>query len=143
MGLPLDVFCRRAIHGLRVIITENLMNFECLPEATNTLAIGGQGIAAELLHKVPWLADCDVYYWGDIDEHGFQILSRLRNVMMEVATLEKYRHLTGAGEKAGKPPSNLTPEEQKTYDIVVRENLRLEQEKIPQAVLGDFITFKH
>jgi hypothetical protein len=135
---------------LRIIITENLMNFECLPEAANTLAIWGQGNAAELLHKVPWLAGCDVYYWGDIDEHGFQILSRLRSkfpsirsVMMEVATFEKYRHLTGAGEKAGKPPGNLTAEEQKAYDVVARENLRLEQEKIPQPVLGDFITFKH
>ena len=150
MGLPLEVFSRLPIHGLHVIITENLMNFECLPEAANTLAIWGQGNAAELLHKVPWLADCDVYYWGDIDEHGFQILSRLRSkfpsirsVMMEVDTFEKYRHLTGAGEKAGKPPSNLTTEEQKAYDIVAREKLRLEQEKIPQPVLGDFITFKH
>jgi hypothetical protein len=99
---------------------------------------------------VPWLADCDVYYWGDIDEQGFQILSRLRSkfpsirsVMMEVDTFEKYRHLTGAGEKAGKPPSNLTTEKQQAYDIVARENLRLEQEKIPQPALENFITFKH
>jgi hypothetical protein len=73
----------------------------------------------------------------------FSAISRLRSkfpgirsVMMAVATLEKYRHLTGAGEKAGKPPGNLTAEEQKAYDVVARENLRLEQEKIPQLVLG-------
>jgi hypothetical protein len=62
---------------------------------------------------------------------------------MSQCALEKYRHLTGAGEKAGKLPSNLTAEEQKAYDIVARENLRLEQEKIPQPALEDFITFKH
>ena len=149
LGLPLAVFCCLPIHGLRVIITENLMNFECLPDATNTLAIWGQGNAAELLHKVPWLAECDVYYWGDIDEHGFQILSRLRSkfpgirsLMMDITTLEKYRHLTGDGEKAGKTPVNPTTEEQQAYDAVAKENLRLEQEKIPQPALGDFITLK-
>jgi len=140
MGLPLSVFCQLPVHGIRVVITENLMNFECLPDSPNTLAIWGQGNAAELLHKVPWLADCDVYYWGDIDEHGFHILGRLRSkfpsirsLMMDVATLENFRRLMGLGEKAGKAPINLTDGERSAYEVVARETLRLEQEKIPQA----------
>lgn len=140
MGLPLGIFCRLSARGLRVIITENLMNFECLPDSPNTLAIWGQGNAAELLHEVQWLSECELYYWGDIDEHGFQILGRLRgkfpsvrSLMMDSVTLKTFRKFTATGEKAGKAPINLTDDERQAYDVVERESLRLEQEKIPQT----------
>ena len=98
MGLPLGIFCQLPARSIRVIITENLMNFECLPDIANALGIWGQGNAAELLHAVQWLTGCDVYYWGDIDEHGFHILARLRSkfpgirsLMMDFAALENFR----------------------------------------------------
>jgi hypothetical protein len=145
MGLPLQIFCQMPIQGLRVIVTENLMNFECLPNASNTLAIWGQGDAAELLRNVHWLGNCDVYYWGDIDEHGFHILGRLRrkfpsirSLMMDIATVEEFRNLIGAGVKAGKAPINLTDEEREAYNKVERDNLRLEQEKISPSVIRRF-----
>jgi hypothetical protein len=138
MALPLQLFCHLNASGLDIIITENLMNLECLPPIRGGLAIWGQGNAAELLHKVPWLGDCQIRYWGDIDEHGFHILARLRSCfpgvrsfMMDLATLERFRHWAGTGEKAGKFPSNLTPDEAAAFSLVEKENLRLEQEKIP------------
>jgi hypothetical protein len=146
MGLPLSVFCSLKVEGVRVIITENLMNFECLPGIPNGLAIWGQGNAAELLHAVPWLSGCAVHYWGDIDEHGFHILARLRSkfpsirsIMMDLGTLENFRNLTGPGERAGKTPINLTDEERLAYETVVRDELRLEQEKIPQSYSDNLI----
>jgi len=139
MGLPLGTFGSLPIADLVVIITENLMNFECLPPVSKGMAIFGQGNAAELLRKVGWLAHCKIYYWGDIDEHGFHILARLRkcfanvqSLNMDVSTLEKFRSLVGKGEKAGKEPTNLTAAEGDAFRMVERENLRLEQEKIPQ-----------
>jgi hypothetical protein len=141
MGLPLPVFCQLPATGLQVIITENLMNFECLPEIPNSLAVWGQGNAAELLLQVKWLANCHVYYWGDIDEHGFHILARLRSkfpsirsLMMDPTTLQQCKDATGLGEKAGKAPVNLTIAEHQAYEAVASQNLRLEQEKIPQAI---------
>lgn len=138
MALPLCLFRAINARGLNIIITENLMNLECLPPVRQGLAIWGQGNAAELLRIVSWLGDCSVRYWGDIDEHGFQILARLRSrfravrsFMMDLATLERFRHWAGAGEKVGKSPSNLTPDEAAAFAVVERENLRLEQEKIP------------
>jgi hypothetical protein len=138
-GLPLGCFCQLALSSC-VIITENLMNFECLPDLPNTLAIWGQGNAADLLLQVNWLTDCDLYYWGDIDEHGFHILARLRarfpairSLLMDFATLENCRTLTGPGEPAGKAPINLTDEERQAFESVQRAGLRLEQEKIPQS----------
>jgi len=149
MGLPLDTFCKLHAAGLRVIITENLMNFECIPDIRNGLAIWGQGNAAELLHSVEWLTKCDVYYWGDIDEHGFHILARLRSkfqsihsFLMDKSTLDEFRGLVGSGEKAGKAPVNLTDAERLAFDEVERENIRLEQEKIPQkAVVAAMANF--
>lgn len=138
MGLPLDRFRSLPAAGLRVIITENLMNLECLPSVSNGLGIWGQGNAAELLTHVDWLTDCAVFYWGDIDEHGFHILARLRksypnirSLMMDSRTLSDLRFLTGTGEKAGASPSNLNPEERAAFEEVERNAMRLEQEKIP------------
>lgn len=138
MGLPRDRLCALPAKGLRIIITENLMNLECLPGLPNALGIFGQGRAAELLARVDWLSQCDVVYWGDIDEHGLQILARLRSsypnirsAMMDIQTLTDLRSLCGKGEKAGETPKNLTPEERAAYDLVAANDLRLEQEKIP------------
>jgi len=139
MGLPSETFKFLRLSGLTVIITENLMNIECLPPMKKGIAIFGQGNAAELLHRVGWLDHCKVYYWGDVDEHGFHILARLRrrfsnvrSLNMDITTLERFRNLSGTGEKAGKEPSNLTEDERAAFKIVERDNLRLEQEKIPE-----------
>jgi len=138
MGLPLDRFRALPAACLTVIITENLMTLECLPTIPKGLGIFGQGRAVALLEQIPWFNQCRVLYWGDIDEHGLQILAGLRNsyphvqsLMMDIATLEELRHLCGKGEPAGVPPHNLTPSERTVYDEVAKNKLRLEQEKIP------------
>jgi len=140
LGLPISRFRLLPAKGLRVIITENLMNFECLPDSPNSLAIFGQGNAAELLLRIDWLGHCDVRYWGDIDEHGFHILARMRarfpnirSMLMDIATLEKHKGLSGTGVTAGKPPVNLTDGERLAFEFVQSNGLRLEQEKIPQG----------
>lgn len=140
MGLPLDRFRTLPAAGLWIIITENLMNLECLPPIPNGMGIWGQGNAAERLARVDWLNSCRVLYWGDIDEHGLCILSRLRATypgirsnMMDIHTLKEFRSLCGVGEKVATLPKNLTTEERAAFDAVAEFNLRLEQEKIPLA----------
>ncbi len=140
MGLPLRTFRKLPVAGVGLVITENLMNFETLPGVEGALAIFGGGNAAEILITVDWLMDCNVLYWGDIDEHGFHILSRLRHrfpgirsLMMEADPLKAFHGLAGKGERVGKPPANLTASENDAYAEVARKNLRLEQEKIPHA----------
>ncbi|MGO8928271.1 MAG: Wadjet anti-phage system protein JetD domain-containing protein [Limisphaerales bacterium] len=140
MGLPLSIFRKLPAAGVGVVITENLMNFETLPKIEGALAIFGGGNAAELLITVDWLLDCSVLYWGDIDEHGFHILSRLRHkfpgiqsIMMDAETLKEFQGLAGKGEHAGRPPTNLTAPENDACAEIARKNLRIEQEKIPHA----------
>jgi hypothetical protein len=88
-----------------------------------------------------------VIYWGDIDAPGLQFVSDLRGlgitartVLMDRATLERYRHLavTGAGPARHELP-NLKPPEQQLYAHLVQHaadhgtGLLLEQERIPWA----------
>lgn len=146
MGLPLLSFSKLPISNIRVFITENLMNFECLPAIHNGLAIFGHGNAAELLTGVAWLADCDVHYWGDIDEHGFHILSRLRgrfpalkSVLMDEPTFRTFRNLAGKGVPAGRPPANLTSAELEAFKQVALHGLRIEQEKLPHSSFSEVL----
>jgi hypothetical protein len=139
MALSVSSFAGLRVAGVRVIITENLMNFLCLPAVPNGLAVFGHGNAAELLTGIAWLRNNEIFYWGDIDEHGFHILSRLRakfphtmSILMDSTTLLRFRDIAGKGEPAGKPPANLTREELDAYTEVARYRLRLEQEKISQ-----------
>jgi hypothetical protein len=132
---------------LRVIIVENKMNFLTLPMLSNTIGVWGAGNAAALLHNVTWFSECSLFYWGDVDAQGFEILSRLRacfpsirSLMMDHTTFERFRHLSGSGTNA-KTRSDLLLMlgEVDAYTITVEKNLRLEQERIPNAFAAETI----
>lgn len=97
--------------------------------------------------RVTWIRNApQVIYWGDIDAPGLQFVSDLRGlgiaartVLMDRATLEKYRHLavTGAGPARHELPNLKLPEQ--IYEHLVQHaadhgtGLLLEQERIPWA----------
>lgn len=125
-----------------VFITENEINFLAFPTVKNSLVIFGAGYGFDALSDTKWLANKQVYYWGDIDTHGFAILNQLRmhlpetkSVLMDKETLLK--HLA-FWEQENQPESkdlhHLTPIEQQLYnelrDNRIAHHLRLEQEKI-------------
>jgi hypothetical protein len=142
LGLPAETFFNLNPQCGRVVITENLMTFLTLPSLANTMAIYGGGFKVEILKKAHWLKSKTIIYWGDIDVHGFLILSMVRryfpavqSFLMDEETFEKYKHLCGKGVGGGEQENkalNLTPAELKLYRLIAAENLRLEQEHIPQ-----------
>ena len=79
-------------------------------------------------------------YWGDLDTEGFEILSSLRAVfphvrsfLMDLDTLGRWRHLAVAGTGESQTfRRHLTEVEQRAFLCCRDENLRLEQERIPQ-----------
>jgi hypothetical protein len=103
-----------------------------------TIAIFGQGNAVTNIQNAKWLNDITVLYWGDIDVHGFEMLSRIRkhfnhtqSVLMDKTTFDKY-----FDNDSGKPTTdtttlNLTDNERELYNLLKTNNWRLEQEKIP------------
>lgn len=131
------------IHAHRVLIVENKVNLLTLPPMAGAVALGGLGNDVTDLRYLSWLAEAAIWYWGDIDVEGFGILSRLRSLhpqtrslLMDEGTLAGWRHLAGTG--SGRPcevPPGLTLPVRAAFDVCLRDNLRLEQERLPQDVV--------
>lgn len=139
LSVPLSQFRQLAWSNVVLIITENKMNFLTLPSTPNSLGIWGGGGAAQLLTSIPWLQHCRLIYWGDIDTHGFHIVSRLRSifrqlttVMMDTATLDRCASLLEPAREASYvDTSALSSEEIAAYLRAKNTRTLLEQEKIP------------
>jgi hypothetical protein len=146
-GLPditLDAtsFAELSLPVARALITENETNFLALPPVAQTIAVFGAGYGWDSLAGAAWLRQCDLWYWGDIDTHGFAILDQLRSHLPHAASLLMDRktllaHRAHWGEEPepirhGLP--RLTEEEAALYDELrfdrIRRGLRLEQERI-------------
>lgn len=138
--LGMDSRIREGIE--KIFITENETNFLAFPTIKQSMVLFGAGYGFEALSGIPWLAQPRVYYWGDIDTHGFAILNQMRaylphaqSLLMDEATLRAYEAFW---EEERSPESRdldrLTPEELQLYNCLrdnrIEKNLRLEQEKI-------------
>ncbi len=142
--IPLSQFSAYAPSCDNVIITENKTNFLTLPNSLNTLAIFGGGYAIEMLRAVPWLLNQSLHYWGDLDTHGFAILSRLRlhfphtrSFLMDRDTLMDHHDFWTEELSATRVLCDLPgldSDEQNLYDDLrydrLGDRVRLEQEKV-------------
>src|SRR5690606_14302724 len=125
----------------RVLVVENkttLYTTLTLPKMDETIAIFGSGYSVFNLKNTHWFSNVELFYWGDIDVQGFEILSQFRSyfphtesILMDKLTFEKFYE-----NDIGTPTSisvqlNLTDDEQQLYETLKTSNWRLEQEKIP------------
>jgi hypothetical protein len=140
--VPASQFAGVELAVRRVFITENEVNGLTFPDVADAAVIFGLGYGLERLAEVRWLRDKAIYYWGDIDTHGFAILDRLRvtfpdasSLLMDRDTLMEHRTLWVQEDvpHAG-PLTRLTPTEQSVFDELAANRLgarvRLEQERI-------------
>lgn len=139
---PLDEIAALPIVPARALIVENLQTGLALPELPRTVAFLARGYAVEAFGAIPWLASCATHYWGDLDTHGFAILSRLRqylprarSLLMDQDTLLVHRSLWQREDKpASGPLEALTEEEDRVFRGLLEgrwgERVRLEQERI-------------
>ncbi len=146
LSLSLSEFARLNLPCGQVFITENEMTFLAFPAVRSSIVIFGGGYKALNLRHAKWLKDKDILYWGDIDLPGFDILSKLRGWFPQVKSLLMDRETfcvfkgfaVSAKESAIPKAPNLTAEEKAMFQILVDhpEKNRLEQERIPQAVVA-------
>jgi hypothetical protein len=126
----------------RIILVENEMVYLTFPPLSGTLCIWGHGYTVTKLASCGWLHDYVLYYSGDIDEHGFDILSSFRSYFPEagsfcmdsetLAAFDEYR-VKGVILAGNAIPQHLTEKEQAVF-MQLRsspERNRLEQERIP------------
>ncbi|TVR90024.1 MAG: hypothetical protein EA428_09285 [Spirochaetaceae bacterium] len=131
----------------RVLVLENDVTALSLPPLPATVAIFGRGYHFEHLSGADWLHGVELYYWGDIDTHGFAILEQFRQIFPHTQSFLMDRDTLDAHElqwgKESAPTRNdlplLTPEEQSLYDDLrlnrISPQLRLEQELIGFSVI--------
>ena len=144
ISLPLNEFMNLDIGCDRVFITENKINGLSFPNVKNSMVIFGLGYGVESLKNVKWLKDKELLYWGDIDTHGFAILSQVRgyfpqikSILMGEEVIEKFKFLA-VKESLSKrflgELTHLTKEEHRVFENLKNslygEALRIEQERI-------------
>lgn len=137
-----------------VIIVENKDTAIQFPAVPGGIAVEGDGFGGSTAAAFDWIAGApSLYYWGDIDAEGFEILAGYRreglavtSILMNPDTYETYAawgtNFLPNGEKirrrSPKALTDLTAEELLTYQTVCQPSdglpLRVEQERIPLDV---------
>jgi hypothetical protein len=143
MTISLQDIAQLRLPIAKVYIIENTQTGLAFHDIANAILIMGLGYSVDILKKISWLDQCECFYWGDIDTHGFAILSRarihlphLKSLLMDDATLQAHQQLivseTSPNSRDELP--NLTDSEQIVYAGLKQQrwgqNIRLEQERI-------------
>ncbi|MDD7415986.1 MAG: DUF2220 family protein [Treponemataceae bacterium] len=125
-----------------VFIVENEMVYLTFPQYKDSICIWGQGYKVNILNGIEWFKSKKLYYFGDLDEHGFDILStyrrcypQIQSFCMDKNVLDEYEQFLVQGKKLenGRIPENLTEAEKECFMIlrsVTSEKNRLEQERV-------------
>lgn len=144
LSLPLHDLAKWDPGAASVFIVENKVNLLTLPLGCGDIALGGLGNGAALLRYLSWLSHMSILYWGDLDGEGLLILSNLRSYfpatksfLMDEAALKRWKQISVEGSGRLLPtPAHLTQAELMAFRECMENNIRIEQERIPQnAVL--------
>ena len=73
-------------HPRAVFLVENKTNFLRFPDVEGSILLFSSGKSIPyLLSCLSWLKDHPhIYYWGDMDEDGFEMLNRARSVLPQI-----------------------------------------------------------
>ena len=142
LAVPIEEAARLPLRPSAVFIVENSQSGLAFGDLKGSVLIYGHGRDISFLGRLPWLRDASVFYWGDLDTDGLDILSQarafapnLRSFFMDKETLLAHRVFWVREPKAcaGKA-ENLTPEEARLLSGLRRgvfgQNVRFEQERI-------------
>lgn len=149
LAIPLSQFQCLNLPIQRVITIENKTSYYMaltLPDMSNTIVIFGSGYKVADLKQVHWLKNVELFYWGDIDAQGLEILSQLRSYfhhvrsfLMDQITFDIYFEGDLGTQSIVNSTLYLNEQEQQLYRTVKQNNWRLEQEKIPLSYVNQRI----
>jgi hypothetical protein len=135
-------FCNLNLEIKTVFITENDINGLVFPDYSEAIVIFGRGYGFEFLEKAHWLKNIQVFYWGDIDTHGFAIFNQFKHyipqtqslLMNQATLLNNQAHWTTELKPTHAELPLLSREESDLYLALKNnsygQNIRLEQEFI-------------
>jgi len=155
LTIPVEQLAAWKPAATRIFITENEINGLCFPEARNSLVVFGLGYGVDVLKAVTSLKEMEIYYWGDIDTHGFAMLDQVRSflpqtksMLMDESILLNHRHLWSIEAKPffGKL-TRLTDGEHKLLCLLQGNawgtGVRLEQERVSYQQVREAISLIH
>ncbi len=136
-----------------IVISENKDTALHFPELPGGISVEGVGYGGGTAAAVDWLRACpNLFYWGDMDAAGFEILNGFRDaglavtsILMDVPTYDLYERFGTNTDPRGNPISpgvqkplpHLTGDERALYnrltDSAWTGHRRVEQERIPLA----------
>jgi len=131
----------------RVFVVENEVTCLAFPAVPRSLLIFGGGYAVSRVAGLRWLDAVPLYYWGDIDTHGFRILDLLRagfphtrSLLMDRATLLAHEaHWDREPAPINARLDHLTADEAALYLDLVEDAfgpaVRLEQERVSYPLI--------
>lgn len=143
ISAPADELAGLQIQPEAVLIVENKEPAVAWSDTTGLVIIHSLGNHLDVLSCLPWIRHCHCWYWGDLDRHGFTLLSRARTMVPQLASLlmapgdiEAYRPLSVKEDldRYDQPDLTLTPAEASALaalQLTGGRYLRTEQERIP------------
>jgi hypothetical protein len=147
LEIPAHDFARLPVQPDTIFIVENDITALSFPPFPNALVIFGRGYSLSVLYQARWMADKFLWYWGDLDTHGFAMIDmirhyfpRIRSFLMDEDTLLSHQPLWGTElSPVNRDLPLLTPDEARVYDALRYHthapNLRLEQERISFTIV--------
>jgi hypothetical protein len=145
VSAPVDELAGLRLEPDAVLIVENKEPALAWSDTAGLVIIHSLGNHLDVLSRLPWIRPGRCWYWGDLDRHGFTLLSRARvlipglvSLLMTTADVGTYRWL-GVAEDLGRydpPEPTLTPAEASALaalQLGAGQYLRAEQERIPVA----------
>ena len=148
IAIPVSQFESLKLPIKRAIVLENKTTFYTaltLPLMNSAIAIFGSGYSVGNLKNVKWFENIELFYWGDIDVQGFEILSQFKgyfqhakSVLMDTVTFERFFENDLGTLTTINTVLNLTDKEQELYDVLKANNWRLEQEKISYEYVNNY-----
>ena len=138
LSIPISEFQYLSLPIQTVYVVENKINMLTFPVKRGSIVIWGHGFGVDVMKNVEWLKSKKIYYWGDLDAQGFQILSEFRTQFKQVQsffmdryTFDKYFEGDKGTVTNVEKELCLTHDEYDMYKYLKENNFRLEQEKIP------------
>lgn len=121
----------------KVFIVENSACFRSFPKVKNSVAIFGEGFKSRVNKHIPWLSNCELYCWFDMDAAGFEMLNMVReyynhakSFLMDEMCYSQFSSFSVHAPYRRTELPFLHPDEEKMYHFLLKGNHRLEQEKI-------------
>lgn len=143
LTVPIEELEQLNLAPTHVVIVENLQTGLAFEDLPGTVLFMALGYGVDLLSRVSWVRRASIFYWGDIDTHGFAILNLLRaqlptvrSLFMDEPTLLVHRSLwtSEPSQHAAHELPHLDPAEHALYHALKLHTLgsavRLEQERI-------------